>query len=717
MTGEAMTAVQPDGASGTPMGGTAMLHLPRRARGIAATVATAAVWTLLALSVASRAAPASTLSTTDITIDGTRAGPAFQGVGAISGGGGNSRLLIDYPEPQRSQILDYLFKPNYGATIQLLKLEIGGDANSTDGAEASVEHAQGQIDCAAGYEWWIAQQAKARNPNVKLYGLQWAAPGWVGSNGTLWTQSDVDYVVDWLNCARSHGLTVDYLGGWNERGYNIGWSETMRAALDTNGYGSVKIVAADDDPNTSAGYDPAAAWAVANDMADDPTFDSSIAVLGAHDTCQYPTTGYDCQSTSTARSLGKPLWESEIGAMDGNSGAPAMARSINNGYNQAGITGYLHWPLVDAIAPGLPHQNQGLIYADEPWSGHYRVNEMTWAIAHTTQFVGQGWTHVGGANQPLNGTNMGSYNTYRKPGSNIWSMVVQTSIASAAQQITVTIAGGLSSGAVHLWATNLNSTNSADWFRHLSDVTPSNGTFTATLQPGYLYTFTTNTGQSKGAAPVPPASAPLPLPYSNPLGTDDSSHQPALLSAQEGAFELIPCRGGVAGDCLQQMTPQRPVYWHSHVGFPYAVVGDGSWRDYTISVSVLFTKSGSSAGVLGRFSNRGSEVSNFRGCVLDVTDTGAWQLLKNSKSVGVEVLARGNVAALGTGTWHNVSVRMQGTAITAAIDGQWVGSATDDDPNYTAGIGGVQAGAQFVNGAFSGTSWPVVQFHNLSVTP
>ena len=43
------------------------------------------------------------------------AGRTFDGVGAISGGGGNSRLLIDYPEPQRSQILDYLFKPGYGA--------------------------------------------------------------------------------------------------------------------------------------------------------------------------------------------------------------------------------------------------------------------------------------------------------------------------------------------------------------------------------------------------------------------------------------------------------------------------------------------------------------------------------------------------------------------------------------------------------------------------
>lgn len=36
----------------------------------------------------------------------------------------------------------------------------------------SGEHAQGQIGCNAGYEWWIAQQAKVRNPNVKLYGLQ-----------------------------------------------------------------------------------------------------------------------------------------------------------------------------------------------------------------------------------------------------------------------------------------------------------------------------------------------------------------------------------------------------------------------------------------------------------------------------------------------------------------------------------------------------------------
>ena len=61
-------------------------------------------------------------------------GLAFEGIGGVSAGA-SSRLLIDYPEPQRSEILDYLFKPQYGASLHHLKVEIGGDVNSTDGVE------------------------------------------------------------------------------------------------------------------------------------------------------------------------------------------------------------------------------------------------------------------------------------------------------------------------------------------------------------------------------------------------------------------------------------------------------------------------------------------------------------------------------------------------------------------------------------------------------
>jgi hypothetical protein len=84
-----------------------------------------------------------------VNIDGADPGPAFQGIGAISGGGGNSRLLIDYPLGERAQILDYLFSPHFGAALQMLKLEIGGGGFSSDRSEPSVETAKGRLDCGA----------------------------------------------------------------------------------------------------------------------------------------------------------------------------------------------------------------------------------------------------------------------------------------------------------------------------------------------------------------------------------------------------------------------------------------------------------------------------------------------------------------------------------------------------------------------------------------
>ncbi len=49
-------------------------------------------------------------------------------MGALSGGGGVSRLLVDYDPGIASDILDVLFKPNAGASLHILKVEIGGDS-------------------------------------------------------------------------------------------------------------------------------------------------------------------------------------------------------------------------------------------------------------------------------------------------------------------------------------------------------------------------------------------------------------------------------------------------------------------------------------------------------------------------------------------------------------------------------------------------------------
>lgn len=49
----------------------------------------------------------------------------YDGHGGLSAGA-SSRLLLDYAEPYRSDILDYLYKPGFGANLHMCKVEIGG---------------------------------------------------------------------------------------------------------------------------------------------------------------------------------------------------------------------------------------------------------------------------------------------------------------------------------------------------------------------------------------------------------------------------------------------------------------------------------------------------------------------------------------------------------------------------------------------------------------
>ncbi len=132
-----------------------------------------------------------------VTIDGVGPKRRFDGIGAVSGGGGTSVLLKDYPETQRRQILDLLFKPEFGASISALYVEIGGDGNSTQGSELSHMHASGDENYHRGYEWWLMKEAKARNPGLTLDGCAWSCPGWVG-NGNFYSQDMCDYYAKWI---------------------------------------------------------------------------------------------------------------------------------------------------------------------------------------------------------------------------------------------------------------------------------------------------------------------------------------------------------------------------------------------------------------------------------------------------------------------------------------------------------------------------------------
>ncbi|ACU73770.1 Glycoside hydrolase family 59 [Catenulispora acidiphila DSM 44928] len=634
------------------------------------------------------AAPAH--AATSITINGASGGRTFDGVGAISGGGGNSRLLIDYPEPERSQALDYMFKPDYGAAAQMLKIEIGGDTNSTSGAEPSIEHSRGVVNCNVGYEFWLAEQAKARNPNIKLYGLAWGAPGWIG-NGNFWSTDMVNYLVSWLGCAKSHGLSIDYLGGWNERGYNVSWYEQLRSALNANGYSGVEIVGADSD------------WTIANDVDSNPTFASAVGVLGAHYPCGYRSAQSSCTVPSAASSSGKQLWASENGSDDYNGGAQAMARGINRGYIDGRMTAYLNWPIVAAITPNLPYPTMGVEAAPQPWSGYYSVGKNAWVMAQTTQFTEPGWKYLDSSSGYIGGNrNSGSYVTLKSPNNSDYSTIIETVDAGSAQTLNFNVTGGLSTGQVHVWATNVNSNNSADYFVHTTDVTPSGGNFSLTVQPGYVYSVTTTTGQGKGTA-AGPSRATMALPYSDTFDSDATGTEAKYLMDWQGSFEVAACGGGRTGQCVRQMSPQTPITWDT-LSDPHALLGDVSWSNYTVSSDVLLEKSGY-AELMGRANTQSyGGAGGLNAYHLRVSDTGAWSILSTNTGATVSTLASGTVAALGTGRWHSLALSFSGSTITATIDGTKVGTANSS----TWGAGQI---------GYATSQGETAQFDNLSITP
>jgi len=645
---------------------------------------------LAALLAVGPATPAHAATTTSVTVDGGQSGRTFDGIGAISGGGGNSRLLTDYPAAQQSQILDYLFKPDYGANLQLLKAEIGGDANSTDGSEPSVEHAKGTVNCDAGYEFWLMEQAKARNPNIKLYGLAWAAPGWI--SGGFWSTDTINYLISWLGCAKQHGLDISYLGGWNERGHDINWYIQLRSALNAAGYSAVQIVGDD------------SGWGVADDMASNSAFNNAVSIIGAHYPCQGGDGGNadTCSSTANAKNNGKPLWASENGSIDMNAGAPALIRSITRGYVDADMTAYLNWPLVAAIYPNLPYATVGLATAGSPWSGNYSIGENTWATAQVTQFAQPGWKFIDQGSGYLGGAETnGSYVTLKSPNGTDYSTVLETTTATAAQTANFTVKGGLSTGAVHVWATDVNSPNASTDFIHTQDITPNNGTYSLTMQPGYVYTVTTTTGQGKGTATAPAAHS-LALPYTDNFDSDATGTEAKYLSDMQGSYEVQPCAGGRSGQCVQQMAPVKPIEWQDDSD-AFSLIGDTGWSNYTVNSDVYLRSAGTTE-LLGRAGTQARPQSHQNAYFFRIRDTGQWWIEKMYTDGSNHTLATGTTTALGTGAWHKLSFTFQGSQISAAVDGTTVGSVSDSSFQTGQASIGIQG-------------YRTDQFDNLSITP
>jgi galactosylceramidase len=658
-----------------------------------------------------------------ITLDGRGPGRTFEGLGGLSAGAG-SRLLFDYPEPERSQLLDFLFKPNFGAAFHHLKVEIGGDVNSTEGSEPGYARTRDEFEnprreyFQRGYEWWLMREARKRNPKIQLGVLQWGAPDWIGDkefpdsgdpNTLPWekriprdrrkffSQDNADFIAGFIQGARKyHGLTIDYCGTWNETPadnawtgprLDVPWIKLLRKTLDDRGLAGVKIIARD------------CGWQIAELMEQDAALKSAIYAVGVH----YP--GH--QSTPAAQRLGKPLWASEdhagwaqsalcndahpgFGGSLGWVEARALAKLYNLNYVSGRMTQTTICYLINSYYDSLSFAKCGAIRAAEPWSGHYEIWLPLWAIAHTTQFAQPGWRYLNGACGVL--PEGGSYVALRSPGaSGDYSIIIETGDAKAPQSLGVQVTGGLSTGTVRVW----RSTERSQLERQ-EDIRPAGDSFAVKLEPGCIYTLTTTTGQRKGKAVSPPSAA-FPMPYQDDFKSYPKGKMARYFADQSGAFEA----GTQAGaKCLCQTVTQRGIDWEAYpTPEPYTIIGSAHWRDYEVSCDARIEGTGYAA-VFGRIKcSLLSCADPPYGYWLKLGIGGHWEL-----KACRDTLASGD-AALGSNQWHKLALRFSGSRIAASIDSVVVKELQHDSDliGFSEGMAGL------------GSGWNKAQFAHFSV--
>lgn len=639
-----------------------------------------------------------------IKIDGSAPSKRFDGIGLVNGGGATSVLLKDYPEPQRSQILDLVFKPKFGASISALLVEIPGDGNSTQGSMPSHMRTRDDLDYSRGYTWWLLSEAAKRNPDLSLDGTAWSAPGWIG-DGKFWSQDAADYYVTWLQGLRDvYGLEFAAIGCRNEKGVSKDFAKMLRATLDARGFSQIRIHAFDDWPDNKFDFVP--------DLLQDPALDKAVNIIGAHVMYGKPNAHASKQVQTIAAQLGKPIWNTEDHVYKkGFDCEISIVQCFNHNFIYSGATRIVNWYDIAGIYPLEPYaEDPATILAHSPWSGHYRVREALWGYAHYGQFTEAGWAYITDACGEL--SQGGSYVTLKSPRQD-YSVIIETKDARKPQTLRLTVTGDLSRSDLVVWRSD-----SQAQFVQQPTLHPVEGVFTLTLAPDSIYSLSTTTGQQKGTYGDTPPPRPFPFPYHENFESythpEQHGHLPHYFADIEEVFELAPSPDG-HGRALQQVIPRWPITW-APSWKPYTIIGDENWQDYEVSATV-YLNPGDTAGVMGRINHVGTGYGTTpKGYFLQLRDDGLCELVivrgkikkqalvgdaeqqalikkTNDASPGGEaILATAKVPNITPKTWHRLTLCFQGQTLTGLVDGQII--LTIDDPNYSHGMAGLLAGTK-----------------------
>ena len=631
----------------------------------------------------------------------------WQGLGALAGGG-SAKLFRDYSDDaQRERMLEMLFLPSFGASLQILGVEIGGDGNAGWGAESAYVHgAADPPQVQRGSQLWLAAAARRLNPAIVLYAVPTTWPGFLRRDpsakdpfGTTRDEAiDVaTWTVNWLiEAKRVYGISFDYCGVWNYPDHSFGlngpgqqyYVEALAEALsDERANLPTKILCSDQD------------WSCASVMRSNPdSFRNLVAVIGAHGPSPSADAVFERDSPAQAA---HPLWSTDLGdvGVANTASALRLGSMIANASVFGGLAGVLAVPLVSGSPYLFPRWNEGILQTSFPWSGYYYATVFTWVLAHTTHFVKPGWS-IAPQNTGLAGDNSGllalggTYVYAFDPAGIDFSLVIAKFSAGQGDRAdpeTATFV--LYGGATNPWAGAsltvvmslykfdvgaLGGPGNMTSFERSTIICDASGAFTLPLWKHAHVTVTSlgNTAATKGEYEAPPAPTAFPATWASDFSVDSGEcvlNGPARFFFDiNGAFECA-WNAALGSDVLQQVATAAPVSRYSDTR-PHTVFGDPQWQDVDLTVQLLLPLATDTAMVGVRLTSWNSSanivtMNNLPGLWVLVNTTG-WAVIHdlNDASLARPYFSRAHPQPLSVATWHSVRLLAHGDALVVTID-------------------------------------------------
>lgn len=611
----------------------------------------------------------------NLHIDFNSSGLEFKGIGAVTSNG-MSRLLYDYPDNIRKDILDLLFLPFFGASFHTLKVEIGSDANGTGGTEPSHMRSRSDFDISRGVGLRIAQEAKKRNPDIILDAIRWGTPAWT-------TRSYDDkylYYLNFLKGAKAeYNLDFDYLApDENEGDYDVFWVvDVLRPGLDRDGFRNVGLTGADSTEE----------WNIAAMVQGNPDLRNTLAAITRH---------YKQDSPQEAKDCGLPIFNTEDLAPFRNKFEYAlmMAYKIIRSYVSGRMVQYVMHPVIEAMYDSVPYSYKAILAADTPWSGHYTIEPGLWVTAHFTQFTQPGWIFIDCACT----SSYGISSLCLKDPENSGLSIIILNMGEMEEDICIDISG-FDISSLKCWITN-----EEKQFNRIADLIGKDGNFRLAMPGKSIVTLTTTGGQKKGSDCLTvPMQADFILPYTDDFSAYETGAQPRYAVDQGGAFEIGESDGR---KCLQQVITRdlKPVDWERRpTPPPFTLLGSEMLTNCITTIRFKFEELSQSACknyvMLGLRANWAPARWDFpQSYNLRLYEDGRWLLLN-----GFTVLRAGCIDNFNPLSWHMVSVKSVYEKVCASVDGICIAEATD----YALSSGNIVIGS----------SYSCVSFSDFSIEP